>query len=324
MPTQQSSEWKQRFLTFGEGIVVLIVGIVLEFTDHLFTIESKHIGLLMGIVGTFIILSRYISTEITKENIKDKFEQKESQDNQFKKDVLTSLHGTEAHIQRISNLIDIREESKVDAIKRMLDIYLNITEKEFSKVKEGILTETINSLNKLKNNKRSEELASSEYYEWLLPILNNIGNGETIKAVSCMFDTEWDDSPAEQKFIQGNINAGKKGANVERIFIMDKEILDDALRIPAVSNHTVEEKDNFHLNGFFADRDKVQIKEPRLIDIIGHGFILFNRSVALIDKFDEGGQVRGVVTMNEYDIRELEKAFSRLKFYSVPLTKANP
>lgn len=324
MPTQQSLEWKQRFMTFGEGIVVLIVGIILEFTDHLFTIENKHIGLLMGIVGTFIIISRYISTEITKENIKTKFEQKEGEDNRFRENVLSSLHGTEKHIQRISNLIDITEESKVDAIKKMLDIYLNITEKEFSKVKDGILTEAINSLNKLKNNKRSEELASSEYYEWLLPILNNTGNGEAIKAVSCMFDTEWDDSPAEQKFIQGNINAGKKGATVERIFIMNKDILDDALKIPAVSYHTVEEKGTYHLNGFFSDREKVQKKEPSLIEDIGHGFILFNRSVALIDKFDEAGQVRGVVTMNEYDIRALERAFSRLKFYSIPLRKSSP
>ena len=321
MPTQQSSEWKQRFLTFGEGIVVLIVGIILEFTDEYFTINNKHIGLLMTIVGSFIIISRYISTEVTKENIKNKLDERENEDNRFKESVMSSLQGTEKHIQKISNLIDIREESKVDTIKKMLDIYLNITEKEFSKVKDGILTEAINSLNKLKNNKRSEELASSEYYEWLLPILNNIGTGQSIKAVSCMFDTEWDDSPAEQKFIQGNVNAGKRGATVERIFIMKNDILDEALKIPAVSHHTVEEKETYQLNGFYADREKIERKEPKLIDDIGHGFILFNRTVALIDKFDEGGQVRGVVTMNEYDIRALEKIFSRLRHYSVPLKK---
>lgn len=313
--------YKNIFLNFGEGFILLVIGFLLEFFDDKFTIDNKHIGFIVGAVGTIVLISRLISTEIYKENIQVAVSEKDEKDEKFKEEVKETLNKTQNEITRISGIIDIREDTKIEEIKKTLDLYLNITEREFAKVKDSIITETIIKLNRLKNNKRSDELYAYEYYEWLLPILEGVKSGESIKAVSCMFDAEWDDTPAEARFLQGNIHAAQNGATVERIFLMDKKILSDALKVPAVLNHTVEEKEKTKLLGFFADKEKVNKSDPNLLAEIGDGFIIFSSRVALIDKFDAAGQVRGIVTMNETDIRNLETAFRKLKYYSVSLSQ---
>lgn len=314
--------WKRNFLILVEAIIVILVGVTLEFNDHEFTAQNKHIGYLVGIIGLFVVVSRHIGTVLFEDSMDQKYAQHRSNESKFQDDVLKKFKNIDEHISRISEFVDIGESVNVEGIKKILDLYLNITEPEFRKVKEVVLAEAIRSLSKMKNDKRSEELVSSEYYEWLLPILIGVGKGGTIQAVSCMHAAEWDDSPAEEIFIQENINAGRKGASVERIFLMKSELLKEALSNHAVNNHSQEKREEYGLVGYFADVDKVAKMETGLIDDIGHGFIIVNSSVALVDKFDSEGQVRGIVTMNEYDIQKYERTFKRLKLYSVPLTES--
>jgi len=226
-----------------------------------------------------------------------------------------SLKNVDEHLGRIAKVIDLRSECNVDDVSKLLDAYLNITEPEFRRVKDNIIGGALERLNQLRYDKRSEELATSEYYEWLLPILEAVGNGQTIKAVSCMFDAEWDDSPAERRFLQGNRDAALKGAAVERIFIMNPAILPQALANEAVGAHCEEKYQETKLVGYYADQIKLQSKEPELLKKAGHGFIIFDSRVALIDDFDEA-IIRGRVTMNAAEIHTLEQTFQRLKVYS--------
>jgi hypothetical protein len=313
----EKKEWNWKLLVFNfiEIIIVIAIAFVLDLFDDSFTYENKRIGLLVGIIGTLIIVSRIIANEVYKENVREYDKKTSTEKDLYQNEVLNKLSNSQRQISKISKVIDLKEETKVESVKKLLDVYLNITEKEFSQVKDTIITEAISSLNKLKNNKRSDELAASDYYEWLLPILENVGNGQKIKAVSCMFDTEWDDSPAETRFINGNVNAAKKGAFVERIFLMDIGLLEESLKITAIQYHAKNNSEK-NLQGFVSDREKVKTQEPSLLEKIGHGFIIFDSRVALIDQFDESGHVRGIVTMNEKDIRDLENAFKKLKFYS--------
>ena len=231
-----------------------------------------------------------------------------------------ALKRVEILMARMANIVDLRQECNVDILGKILDAYLNITEPEFENVKESVLSVALERLNRLRHNKRSDKLATSEYYEWLLPILESVTKGQTIKAVSCMFNAEWDDSPPEQRFIKGNENAAKAGATVERIFIMDSSLVADALQNMAVAKHTRESRVTTKLIGHYVDRSKLEQAEPDLWREVGHGFIVFDSHVALIDDFDEAGHVRGMVTMNEGEIKGLEQVFQRLKVHAKPLS----
>lgn len=286
--SKENKNLKQLLLSLLQAIVTLVVGL------YFYSSGKSDIGIILSVIGGYLILNRLISQYMIEET--------------FKK--------TENQITQIAKIADIRNNSNVELISEVLDIYLKITEPEFSNVKSRIISDSIDKLNKLYNDKHSDELATYDYYYWLLPILDKVSSGQTIKALSCMFDTEWDESPQETKFIQGNLNAAKKGATVERIFVMDSTLLNSALEKEPIIKHTFEKRSEFGLYGYFVDNAKL---DSELKEIIGSGFIIFDSRFALIDKFDAQGTARGVVTMNHYEIKRMEEAFEKLKNISQDL-----
>lgn len=279
---------KQFITSLIELIVSIIVGIIFYFPP----LSKPDIGIIVWIIGTLLVLNRIVSNYLVQDN--------------FKK--------TENKIKQISKIIDIEDKIKVEEISKILEIYLKITEPEFTSVKDKYISETINKLNRLNFDKHSEELPTSEYYSWLLPILDKIDKGDSIKAISFMFEPEWDESPVEKKFIKGNLVGAKKGAIVERIFIMKKDFLNHALQNKAVFNHTAEQRKKTKLIGYFVDKEKLAKEEPKLLASVGDGFIIFNDRVALIDRFDIAGNgIRGVVTMNPSEINDMLRSFQLLK-----------
>ncbi|HUL44054.1 MAG TPA: hypothetical protein VLY03_06820 [Bacteroidota bacterium] len=291
-PTKQNKNLKHVLFALFEATLTIGTGI------YFYVAKGKEdVGLILGLLGVYFVVNRVISHFMTEEMFKD----------------------TENKIAQISKTIDIRNDSNVDLISKTLDIYLKISEPEFAAVKDKILNDAIDKLTKLNNDKHSDELVTSEYYHWLLPILESVGRGQSIKAVSCMFSAEWDGSPEEERFINGNLDAARKGATVERIFVMKRELINSALDIDAVRKHTKEQRTTTKLQGFFADKDKI---DHNLMTTIGHGFIIFNSRFALVDKFDANGKVRGVVTMKKNEITEMEEAFARLKNISQDLSSS--
>ena len=319
---RKSPNWRNIVLNFGEGALVIVTGLVLEFSDDYFTAENKHIGYVVGLIGAFIFFNRLINSNIFKEAINTGFEKSIEREEGNSASILEKVNLVNQKIYEISRIIDLQSSIQINILKNLAEAYLSITEPEFAKVKDVIIADTFNILTNLKNNKRSEKLTTSEYYEWLLPIINGCVKGDKIKAVSCMFNSEWDDSPAEQQFIESNINAAKIGTTVERLFLFDPKLYNEIIQIPAIVFHTKEEQETYGLNGYYINKDKLEMHEPiSLMDTVGHGFIIINSRVALIDTFDSEGKVRGVVTMNQSDIKNLESTYNRLKHYSRPLLK---
>lgn len=288
---------EQKLLSGSEMLIYIIIGLYFYLP-----LSNPDAGMIVWFVGISLVINRNITNHFDKESYKR----------------------IEERIDRIGQVIDIENEPNLELVSKVRDSYLNITEPEFNRVKNEILNRTLTKLDQLKIQKCSDELSTSEYYCWLFPILENIQKEDSIKAVSCMLTAEWDNSNTEKIFIQCNLDAAKKGATVERIFIMKNCLLHSALKIDAVNKHTKEQQNNTNLKGFFVDRDKLD-HEFQLLQSIQDGFIIFesiNSKVAVIESYSEGTNIRGKVTMNENIIRELEYSFATLKMLSSELSSS--
>jgi hypothetical protein len=281
-------------ISLFEVFITALIGILFYWP-----LKNETIAWVTWVIGLMLMLNRVLGIHQARSSLKD----------------------VNGYLERMAQVTDLRSECNVDPVRKMLEIYLNITEQEFRGVKDGIVAEALVKLNKLRNDKRSEQLATSEYYEWLFPILDGIGKRQTIKAISCMFAAEWDDTPAEQRFFKGNQDAAERGAIGERIFITSPDVLSKVLTNKAVEAHCEEKQKETGLIGYYVEREKLSAKEPDLLKMAGDGFIIFDSRVALIDEFGGDGIVRGRVTMNESEIQGLEKIFQRLKVHASRLNK---
>ncbi len=129
-------------------------------------------------------------------------------------------------VKKLAETVDLQRECSVTGIQEMLLLYLQVTEPEFRPVKETIISEATDKLRQLAHERSSPELATGDYYSWLLPIIDQSKKNSEIWAVSMMLSTEWDSSPAEERFLQANMEAAKRGVKVQRVFVAPRDFLD--------------------------------------------------------------------------------------------------
>ncbi len=166
---------------------------------------------------------------------------------------------------------------------------------------------------KLAQQKTSDELPTSHYYKWLLPMLESALAGSEVWAISMMLDCEWDDSPAEERFLALNIEASRRGVTVERIFVIKREHLARIARNKGVKAHL--DNASSTLKPLVVERETLESREPRLLEEIGDGLIAFDRRVALIDVSSSHG-IRGHVTMNQAEVARLRQIFDSLHVHA--------
>lgn len=215
-------------------------------------------------------------------------------------------------ISEIGNFIDISGKGNVGDLDVLIRSYASIVDYEFLAVKDAIVSEAVERLRKIAIEKTSEELSRGDYYQWLLPILENVKPNEVVRAVSMMSDVEWDDSPEEKRFFDGNLKAAVQGALVERIFVISEAKLVHFRGIKEVARHdaSVEPK---RLRGYYIELEKLQKRDVSLLEAVGHGFIDFDGRVALIDNFSPTGEVRGRVSKNPAELKRIREIFAKLK-----------
>lgn len=285
--------WKALFVQFFDVLVAGGLGLI-----SFLALNERDVALVIWGVGLIVVSHRLLVVYALRSHIEP----------------------IERNFGALSRIVDLSQSSRIDDLSNLQKIYLSITEPELEKVKAGVLENATSRLERLAHDMRSDELPTSEYYSWLLPALDEVQPGQSVNAISCMFEAEWDDSPAERQFIESNIAAAKRGVRVERIFLMNPDQLPDAVSLPPVACHINGTSEN--LIGFFVDRSKLENDESQLLEDIGDGLILLNDRVALVDEFIEGGNVRGVVTMNPTELRLLKRIFGRLKIHAEPLKEA--
>lgn len=273
--------------TWIETVLAFVLGAVL------FALEAKDLANITWILGLFLSVGRLNFSRSLEEEL--------------------------GPVVKLSEIVDLDRKCSVAAIQRLLNLYLQISEPEFRKVKDGVVSEANERLLRLVHEKTSDELPTGEYYAWLLPILEETKAGTQVWAVSMMLDSEWDDSPAERRFLEGNLNAARRGAFVERIFVLPKAILKEALiQNDGVRSHLENASD--HMRAFMVEREFLEVRDSDLLSQLGDGLIAFDDRVALVDAAADG-QIRGRLTMNPSEIARLRKIYENLKLNARELTE---
>jgi len=281
------------------SILEIIINVAIGLFFYIF-LSMQTVGIIIWFVGILLVLDRIIINHINQENY-DKLE---------------------LRIDKIGQVIDLNEEYKEGIISKLCQSYSHTSDPEFTNLKNKYINNALIKINKLKDEKSSDELTTSESFDLFLPILQNVQIGESVKAVTFLLQGEWDDSPQVQEYLKSNIDAAQRGASVERIFIMDKSLLNDAIKNEAVKKHTKDQSNETKLKGYFVDRTRLKKEEPELYNASGDGFIIINLKVALIDKMYSEGKYRNIVTLNKNVIKELDETFMRLKRDSIELSSS--
>ncbi len=280
--------WKRSRWSQHLDLAVGVVGTLVAY----FPLANQGLAEIFGVV-TLLLAANKISIQV---HIEDRLEP----------------------VTKMAEVLDLTQALTVSDIHDLSKVYISITEEEFRRVKENVLSEAIQKLKKLAQQKKSDALSTAEYYAWLLPILSQVRKGEEVHAISVMHDAEWDDSPAETRFFEENLAAAARGALIERIFVMPRSKITEAMKLAPVGSHLRGATPG--LRGHFVDLDYLKRQDSRLLADIGHGFIEIGGRVALVDQFGATGEVRGEVSMDKTEIRELTRIFEKLQLYSRELT----
>ena len=270
-----TTPWIEALLSVAVGLVLLVM-------------RKTDLAQLTWVLGVALSFTRYAFTKKLEEEM--------------------------APIHRLASVMDLQRKVPISEFQEMFRVYLEITESEFKQVKDTIITEAIEKLVTLAHQKTSGELATGDYYNWLLPILESTPSGSHIWAVSMMYDAEWDDSPAEEAFLRLNLDAARRGTFLERIFVVKRSSISELSSNKAIMaqvNTTGE-----FLKPLLVEREYLENRDPQLLKQLGDGMIGFDSRVALIDVFSPEGVVRGYVTMNQAEITRLRRMFDNLRVYS--------
>lgn len=274
----------ERSLLFLELIVGAVLGLVL------FLLNYHELAALTCIIAAFHSLGRFVYTR----QLSDQLDP----------------------VKKLSEIADLQHQCSLEDIKSLLNLYIQVTENDFRRVKEAVIREAITKLKRLAIEKRSDTLGTGEYYSWLNPMIDNAVRGSEIWAVSMMLDCEWDDSVPERNFVEANLRAAKRGVTVRRVFIVPKEKIPQLPTNPAIA---AQMNPSSSVKAFLVEREHLQKVDVNLLKKLGDGLIAFDRRVVLIDEHSQDGTARGYVTMNPGDIANWRALWDSLLPHAEPL-----
>lgn len=221
-------------------------------------------------------------------------------------------------IRALSQYVDLTQVANYEPLSDLASRYASITEIEFAPVKKQLVEEAIDKLRRLASDKRSPTLRTGDYYNWLFTQFGQLKPKDYVHAVSLSSDEEWNDSALERNFLEANIDAGRRGVDVIRIFIIPDDRITNFVKLEPINHHTVES--DTPLKGYRVRQEELQKYDPKLLKAINQGFIDFNGRVGLEDKFDQEGEVRGEVTMLPQDLKRMNDIFTKLMTMAKPLS----
>ncbi len=161
---------------------------------------------------------------------------------------------------------------------------------------------------------KTEDLDSGKFYKILDKFFLETKNGSSMWIVSTMMENEWNEDPAERKFIQSNFDVVDRGVNMERIVLFNKEDADKFKTNPYLKGYMACNK----MQTLFVDRKMLEEKNPKLLDNIADGWIGIDDYALLVD-LPSDGTSRGYATLNKKEIEKAKRSFDELKKYAVPL-----
>lgn len=185
------------------------------------------------------------------------------------------------------------------------DIYLMLTRHKYT---NGSSLVSDGGYLSMDSQSRTEELDSGKFYKILDKYFAETKKGSKMWIISTMMENEWNEDPAERRFIQSNFDAADRGVEIERIFIFNKQ---DATRFktnPYIQRYLASNK----IISKFVDLEELKEKKPKLLDIIKNGWIGIDDYALLVD-LPSDGTSRGYVTLNKMEIKKAKECFLELK-----------
>jgi hypothetical protein len=172
------------------------------------------------------------------------------------------------------------------------------------------------SIKDIIKDEKTSILDSDIYYLYLFSMLN--GANMRIWATSIMGAEEWNKSPEEKEFLRLNIKASERKVLVERIFIVEKDNIQNMLNTPAVIMQI--EKRNDYLKTYIIIQEDLKEKKPELLTDVGSGFLAFDDYAVASDVFADC-EIRGRLFLDEGNISWYNRLFTNLRDFAMPLDK---
>lgn len=144
-------------------------------------------------------------------------------------------------------------------------------------------------------------------------ITKKASKGDEIWSVSKMFKNEWEDTDEIRQFMKDQIAATKRGAIVNRIFIL-----------PEYNYSPKEPVYKFHLkhkgvNGYIVDYNKLIRSNPKLFNLFGDGVTALNEEILIFDNAGDNNKVRGIFITEGRKISEIRDGFKKLLLMSIKM-----
>ena len=191
------------------------------------------------------------------------------------------------------------------------DIYLMLTRHKYTNGSSLISDGGYLSVD---SQSRTEDLDSGKFYQILDKYFTETDAGSKIWVTSTMMENEWNESPAERKFIQSNFDAADRGVEVKWIYIFKKS---DAKKV-APNSYIKRYLASNKIKALFVDIDLLTKSYPKLLETVKNGFNLIDDSALLVDLPSDGSS-RGYVTLNKMEIKKAKECFEELEKLAVPL-----
>lgn len=191
------------------------------------------------------------------------------------------------------------------------DIYLMLTRHKYT---NGSSLVSDGGYLSMDSQSRTEDLDSGKFYKILDKFFSETKQGSKMWITSTMMENEWNESPAEKKFIQSNFDAANRGVEIERIFLFNKEDAEAFQKNPYIQRYLSSDK----IISKFVDLNELKEKNPKLLDIIKNGWIGIDDYALLVD-LPSDGTSRGYVTFNKQEIKNAKTCFEELHAMAQPL-----
>ena len=191
------------------------------------------------------------------------------------------------------------------------DIYLMLTRHKYT---NGSSLVSDGGYLSMDSQSRTEDLDSGKFYKILDKYFSETKNGSKMWITSTMMENEWNEDPAERKFIQSNFDAADRGVEINRIFIFNKSDVKNFKDNPYIKRYLSSDK----IITKFVDLQTIKDKNPKLLEVIKNGWIGIDDYALLVD-LPSDGTSRGYVTLNKLEIKKAKSCYEELDLMAVPL-----
>lgn len=191
------------------------------------------------------------------------------------------------------------------------DIYLMLTRHKYT---NGSSLVSDGGYLSMDSQSKTEDLDSGKFYKILDKYFTETKKGSKMWIISTMMENEWNEEPAERKFIQSNFDAADRGVEIERVFIFNKNDAQKFKSNPYIKRYLASNK----IVSNFVDLEELKMTKPKLLDIIKNGWIGIDDYALLVD-LPSDGTSRGYVTLNKKEIKKAKDCFKELESLKQPL-----